>query len=112
MQQAGYFTTNNNKTDYNVPEMRAFASKAWNQNSGTAGWQNRRPGQPFFSVFNFIESHQSRTMTDPYSKYKAEVFDQLSDNEQIGDIHLRFHPFTMIRRKCASSLRGYTIHSG
>ncbi|HZG25131.1 MAG TPA: sulfatase [Chitinophagaceae bacterium] len=92
MRQAGYLTTNNNKTDYNVPEMRAFASKAWNQNSGTAGWQNRRPGQPFFSVFNFIESHQSRTMTDPYSKYKAEVFDQLSDNEQIGDNSFKVPP--------------------
>ncbi|MEO6001087.1 MAG: sulfatase, partial [Chitinophagaceae bacterium] len=92
LQQAGYWTSNNNKTDYNLRDIRAFSAKAWNQNSGIAGWQDRKPGQPFFSVYNFMDSHQSRTMTDPYEKYKTEVLDRLDENERIGDNSFQVPP--------------------
>ena len=53
LREAGYFCTNNNKTDYNFsPEGR------WNENSGEAHWRNRKEGQPFFSVFNYGITHE------------------------------------------------------
>ncbi len=56
LRQAGYFTTNNAKTDYNFsPEGR------WDENSREAHWRNRAEGQPFFSVFNFGITHEGHT---------------------------------------------------
>lgn len=57
LRAAGYFTTNNNKTDYNTSTPWAVA---WNENNKTAHWRHRTPGQPFFAVFNFEHSHESR----------------------------------------------------
>jgi len=57
LREAGYYCTNNSKTDYNfnVP------ADAWDENSKTAHWRNRpRPDQPFFSVFNFLTTHESK----------------------------------------------------
>jgi len=65
---AGYFTTNNAKTDYNTS---SDWDPAWNENSKRAHWRHRAPGQPFFAIFNFEQSHESnlhkRTLlvTDP-----------------------------------------------
>jgi len=56
LRAAGYFTTNNDKTDYNTS---SSWDVAWNENSKTAHWRHRAPGQPFFSVFNFAQSHES-----------------------------------------------------
>lgn len=85
MQQAGYYTSNNVKTDYNVAHENEFIQEAWTESSNKAGWWNRKPGQPFFSVFNFIDSHQSRTMTESYQWYEKNVLTKLSTEEQIGD---------------------------
>jgi hypothetical protein len=53
LREAGYFCTNNNKTDYNFsPEGR------WDENSSNAHWRNRKDGQPFFSVFNYGITHE------------------------------------------------------
>lgn len=85
LQQAGYYCTNHQKTDYNVAKAKEFIQQAWNENSGKAGWWGRKPGQPFFAVFNYMESHQSRTMTWSYEQYKKEIYDKLPLNERIGD---------------------------
>jgi len=55
LRAAGYFTSNNAKTDYNTSTSWAAA---WNENSGSAHWRHRAPGQPFFAVFNFQLSHE------------------------------------------------------
>ena len=60
LRAAGYFCTNNAKTDYNTSTPWAVA---WDENSKTAHWRHRRPGQPFFAVFNFEDSHESRMHT-------------------------------------------------
>jgi arylsulfatase A-like enzyme len=85
LQQLGFYTTNNAKTDYNVANEKEFIAEAWNESSGKAGWWNRKPGQPFFAVFNYMESHQSRTMTETYDWYLENVYNQLLPNERIGD---------------------------
>lgn len=85
LQQQGYHTSNNSKTDYNITNARKYTDNAWDESSDTAGWWNRTPGQPFFAVFNYVESHQSRTMTNPYKFYKENVWDQLLPEDRIAD---------------------------
>lgn len=92
MQQLEYYVTNNNKTDYNVGNVNAFTDEAWNESSGKAGWWGRKPGQPFFAVFNFMDSHQSRTMTMSYDWYRENVWDKLSGSERIGDNDFEMPP--------------------
>lgn len=93
LQKAGYYTSNNFKTDYNVDNAEAFTSKAWNESSNKAGWWKRKPGQPFFAVFNFEDSHQSRTMTQPYSWYVENVLENLPPSERIKDEEFKIPPF-------------------
>jgi arylsulfatase A-like enzyme len=93
LQQQGYYTTNNSKTDYNVAGENDFIKQAWNESSGRAGWWNRKAGQPFFAVFNFMESHQSRTMTETYDWYSENVLSHLSPDERIDDTGFDMPPF-------------------
>ncbi|MCL4484167.1 MAG: sulfatase, partial [Bacteroidetes bacterium] len=93
LQQEGYYATNNSKTDYNVANAGKFTKEAWNESSNKAGWWNRKPGQPFFAVFNFMDSHQSRTMTEPYSWYLKNVLDKLPESERIGENDFKMPPF-------------------
>ncbi|KAA6432647.1 sulfatase-like hydrolase/transferase [Dyadobacter flavalbus] len=53
--EAGYYTTNNAKKDYNTTDQ----PEAWDESSVKATYKNRRPGQPFFAVFNLNVSHES-----------------------------------------------------
>lgn len=93
LQQLGYCTTNNAKTDYNVANEKEFIAEAWNESSNKAGWWNRKPGQPFFAVFNYNESHQSRTMTETYDWYVENVYNQLLSNERVSDNDFEMPPF-------------------
>ncbi|PHR93963.1 MAG: sulfatase, partial [Leeuwenhoekiella sp.] len=56
LRKAGYFTTNHQKTDYQF----AIPVTVWDQNSNDAHWRNREEEQPFFSVFNFDVTHESK----------------------------------------------------
>jgi len=56
LRRAGYYCTNNVKTDYNFKH----AAETWDESSRNAHWRNRRPGQPFFSVFNITTTHESQ----------------------------------------------------
>ena len=93
LQQQGYYTSNNVKTDYNVRGEKEFINEAWNESSEEAGWWDRQAGQPFFSVINFVESHQSRTMTMTYEWYLENVFNHLSPEERIGENEFEMPPF-------------------
>jgi len=93
MKEAGYYVTNNKKTDYNVGNVEQFTTEAWDESSYKAGWWNRKPGQPFFAVFNFMDSHQSRTMTMPYDWYIKNVWDSLPKGDRIGDNDFEIPPF-------------------
>lgn len=55
LREAGYYTTNNDKKDYNTVDQ----TDAWDESSKTATYKNRKPGQPFFAVFNIFVSHES-----------------------------------------------------
>ncbi|QCX40324.1 sulfatase [Aureibaculum algae] len=55
LRDAGYYTTNNSKEDYNFIK----DSGVWDDSSKTATWRNRKNGQPFFHVFNIETTHES-----------------------------------------------------
>jgi len=56
LRQAGYFTSNNAKEDYNI------RVTSWHESSHKAHWRKRPDKeQPFFAVFNFGECHSSIT---------------------------------------------------
>lgn len=83
LREAGYFTTNNVKTDYNSADAERFIKESWDAISPTAHWRNekRTKDQPFFSVFNQMVSHQSRTMVWPYDAFREHVQSALSPEE-------------------------------
>jgi len=63
LRKAGYHATNPGKTDYNIggrPDMACWDKSA----KGAYGWRSRKPGQPFFSVVNITDSHESRAHGD------------------------------------------------
>ncbi|WP_299664596.1 sulfatase [uncultured Polaribacter sp.] len=94
LKQQGYYTSNNVKTDYNIANEKDFIKEAWDESSGKATWANREDkNQPFFSVFNYAASHQSRTMSMPFNWYKKYVWDYLSEEDRIGDNEFEMPPF-------------------
>lgn len=58
LRAAGYYCTNNSKTDYNLTA--ASVGKPWDESSGKAHYRNRTPGRPFFAVFNITTSHEGQ----------------------------------------------------
>ena len=76
LREAGYYTTNNSKEDYNYIKDEGV----WDESSKKAHWRNREPGQPFFHKESHPVSHESRLhfnadlmetytpVTDPASK--------------------------------------------
>ncbi|MBG85394.1 MAG: sulfatase [Verrucomicrobiales bacterium] len=56
LREAGYYCVNRSKTDYNF---KTDDKSHWDESSPRAHWKNRKPGQPFFAVFNTTISHES-----------------------------------------------------
>ncbi|GAA4427635.1 sulfatase-like hydrolase/transferase [Bremerella cremea] len=55
LREAGYYTTNNSKEDYNAQKSK----DVWDESSRKASWRNRQPGQPFFHVQTYTTTHES-----------------------------------------------------
>tara|TARA_B100001057_G_scaffold481014_1_gene554551 strand:- start:378 stop:2207 length:1830 start_codon:yes stop_codon:yes gene_type:complete len=74
LREAGYYTTNNSKTDYNLSD-----KGMWDESSNKATYRNRGFEQPFFHVQNFGRTHEGQlhfteefmeenaTETDPHA---------------------------------------------
>jgi uncharacterized sulfatase len=76
LREAGYYCTNNAKTDYNFPP----PVKAWDACSPQAHWRNRAPDQPFFAIFNYTGSHESQIWAQNHQRHAAKLRpDQLHD---------------------------------
>lgn len=56
LRAAGYFCTNNNKTDYQFQSPLS----AWDENGIKAHWKNRSAGQPFFAIHNIFTTHEGQ----------------------------------------------------
>ncbi len=59
LRASGYYCTNNQKTDY---QFHAPIT-AWDESDFDAHWRKRPAGKPFFSIVNFITTHESRIWT-------------------------------------------------
>jgi len=107
-EQLGYYTTNNVKTDYNTANSEKIIAASWNESSDTAHWRKRseaEEGQPFFSVFNLMTSHQSRSMVWPYEQFESEVQSRLSAAEKHDPATVPLPPYyvdtPVVRRELA-----------
>ena len=79
LRQAGYYCTNNSKTDYNI---KGDHKRCWDDCSGKAHWRNRPdPQRPFFAVFNFTSTHESQIFN--YRRPAQLSDDQLHDPAQM-----------------------------
>lgn len=79
LREAGYYTTNNDKKDYNAIESEGV----WDKSSNQASWRQRKAGQPFFHMQSFKTTHESSlhfsaqamrdeaTTTDPAAVFVA-----------------------------------------
>lgn len=56
LRKDGYYCTNNAKQDYQF----VAPLSGWDESNRKAHWRNRKPGQPFFAVFNFDVTHESQ----------------------------------------------------
>jgi arylsulfatase A-like enzyme len=66
LRDAGYYCTNNAKTDYNAP---INMKDAWDESSNKAHWRNRPAGKPFFAVFNHEVTHESQLFPAKQARY-------------------------------------------
>jgi len=105
LRRAGYFTTNNAKTDYNLADEPAFIREAWDRCGAAAHWRERRPGQPFFSVFNIMDTHQSRSNVWSFEQFEKEIGLKLSAGERHDPAKAPLPPFypdtPLVRRTLA-----------
>ena len=64
LKAAGYYCTNKTKKDYNF----AGEDGGWDDSSSKSHWRNRpSKDTPFFSVFNFTVSHESKIRSTPHT---------------------------------------------
>ncbi|RXP62752.1 sulfatase [Lutibacter sp. HS1-25] len=69
LREAGYYCTNNYKKDYNSSYETDLS--LWDESSKKAHYNTRKPGQPFFAVFNIMETHESQLAVDKIEAYVA-----------------------------------------
>ncbi|MGB7343352.1 MAG: sulfatase-like hydrolase/transferase [Pirellulaceae bacterium] len=78
MRDAGYFCTNNSKTDYQFS--KPSKNQIWDECGSKATWQNRKDDQPFFAVFNFTGCHESGI--ENKEKYESVTRDLTDEQRQ------------------------------
>jgi arylsulfatase A-like enzyme len=107
LRRAGYYCTNNSKTDYNGGASRDI----WDACSREAHWRNRPEGKPFFSIFNFHTTHESsifpgrggKPTTDPQDIHLP---DYHPDDAVIRTDWARYHDrLAVLDRKVARLLK-------
>ena len=97
LRKAGYYCTNNEKTDYQ------FASPitAWDECSRQAHWRNRPKGKPFFAIFNIMTTHESQIS---YRKNSP-----LSYHDKDVNIPPYYPDDSIVRRDIARNLSNITV---
>ena len=84
LKEAGYYTTNNSKQDYNF----ILPDEVWDESSSKATYRNRQPGQPFFHVQNYTVTHESNL------HFSQDAIDKTA-NEDLEHIKVfPYHPDT------------------
>ncbi|TWT66866.1 Choline-sulfatase [Posidoniimonas polymericola] len=106
LREAGYYCTNNSKTDYNLID----AGKPWDDSSKNAHWRNRTEGQPFFAVFNLTNTHESKVW--PRGKGRRRITPDLTAADRLDPDRLMPPPYLPdtkpVRRDWANYLENIT----
>ena len=68
----GYYCSNNSKEDYNMET----SPLAWDESNKNAHLRNREKNKPFFSVFNFNITHESR-IWGSYTQHSMEAVNKV-----------------------------------
>ena len=84
LKQAGYYTTNNHKQDYNF----IMPDGVWDESSKKASYKNRKPGQPFFHVQNHTVTHEGSLHFD------QKLIDNIKDKDLEHIQVFPYHPDT------------------
>ncbi|NBS19295.1 MAG: DUF229 domain-containing protein, partial [Flavobacteriia bacterium] len=95
LRQAGYYTSNNSKQDYNF----ILPDGVWDASSKKASYKDRKPGQPFFHVQNFTVTHEGNLHFDQSAIYTIpdqdlehiEVFPYHPDTKTFRYSYHHFH---------------------
>ncbi len=99
LRDAGYYTSNNAKTDYNSP---IKTNEAWNECDKQAHWRKRPDSvQPFFSVFNHEVTHESCLFPEselplklpPTDRAKVRIPAYQPDTPEIRDDLARYYDY-------------------
>lgn len=89
LQDAGYYCTNNSKTDYQFS--KPSPKEIWDESSSKAHWKKREEGQPFFAVFNFTGCHESGIASE--GKYESVTKDLSPEQRQNASALTTFPPY-------------------
>ena len=74
LRAAGYYCTNNAKTDYQFTDFSYTPITMWDECSRNAHWKHKPDKQqPFFAVFNDTQTHESKTWQEPEMTDPADV---------------------------------------
>lgn len=82
LRELGYYCSNNAKTDYNTSREAAIIQASWDESSPRAHWRKRKPGQPFFSVFNLMTTHQSWASVWSFEEFERRITSLLKPEER------------------------------
>ncbi|MDU0354747.1 sulfatase [Paraglaciecola aquimarina] len=82
MKEAGYYVTNNAKTDFNY----ASESNEFSESSHSASWLNKQTAQPFFHIKTFTTTHESKLMF-PVTDVKNKPTKHDPANVKLASIH-------------------------
>jgi arylsulfatase A-like enzyme len=98
LKEAGYYTTNNAKEDYNFIK----EGEIWDESSGKATYKNRQENQPFFHVQNFHNTHEGKLHFD------QKHLDNALKNNNLDSIKpFPYHPDTPTFRYTQSLLHSH-----
>ena len=87
LKDAGYYTTNNSKQDYNIIK----TGEVWDESSKTASWKNRAEGQSFFHCVSIPTTHEGRL------HFNSTVVDTHKTTVDIDKVHVApIHPNTKL----------------
>ena len=106
LREEGYYCTNNSKEDYNFHKPEG----SWDVSSKQAHWKDRKANQPFFAVFNFGPTHESRIWSSAKfetSHPKSLTKDQWQDPDKVT-IPPLFPDLPEVRRDWARNLENIT----
>ncbi|MEM9444007.1 MAG: sulfatase-like hydrolase/transferase [Verrucomicrobiota bacterium] len=92
LKKAGYYVSNHSKTDYNIGGNRVD-KEVWDKSKGNnADWEIIKTKQPFFTIINDVESHETRA-----KKFGKSLENSKHDPSKVT--LRRYHPDLPIVRK-------------